>query len=223
MQLQGDGDVSMLVMQALADGSFRGMASWADGKTISPEMLFGEQGKLAITLDPGERKKRYQGITELIEDSLPKSLENYLSRSEQLPTRLWLANRPGKKAAGLLLQQLPDADSNYWEHLTILADTIHADELLDLDVKDILTRLYHEESLELFPAENLYFNCSCSDQKVVDMILGLGKREASKTLAEEGKFEATCEFCSKSYEFDQIDLETIFTTGKWGHLDDNIH
>jgi len=223
MQLKGDGDLQMLVMQTLADGDFRGMASWAENRKLSSASLFGKQGKLVITLDPGEGKKRYQGITEVVDDSLLLSLENYLTRSEQLPTRLWLASRPGEKTAGLLLQQLPDADLEYWEHLTIMADTIKSDELLDLDVQDILTRLYHEESLQLFPEEKLRFSCSCTRQKVVDMILGLGSVEAQQVLAEESIFEVKCEFCSKKDCFDEIDLETIFTTGKPPNMDDKIH
>ncbi len=223
MQLQGNGDLKLLVMQAVADGSLRGMASCVEEAQLSPERLFGTEGKLAITLDPGEGKKRYQGITELVDDSLLATLENYLTRSEQLPTRLWLANRPGEKAAGLLLQQLPDADLEYWEHLTILADTISTDELLDLTAEETLTRLFHQESLELFPAEQMKFNCSCSDDKVVNMILGLGQTEVQEVFSETGKFEVKCEFCSKAYEYDQVDLETIFKTGKMADLDDNIH
>jgi len=223
MQLQASGNINLMVMQTLADGSLRGMANWNEGAELSKQPLFGEEGKLVITLDPGEGKKRYQGITELIDDSLLATLENYLTRSEQLPTRLWLANTPGKKAAGLLLQQLPDADPEYWQHLTILADTISTEELLDLTAEQTLTRLFHQESLELFAAEELRFNCSCSNQKVVDMILAMGQAEAEVVLAENSNFEVKCEFCSRAYKFDQVDLESIFKTGKLAKLDDNIH
>ncbi len=223
MQLQGSGNLNLMVMQTLADGSVRGMANWSGDAQLSEQQLFGEQGKLVITLDPGNGKKRYQGITELVDDSLLATLENYLTRSEQLPTRLWLANRPGKKAAGLLLQQLPDADPEYWQHLTILADTISTEELLDLSAEETLTRLFHQESLELFPAEKMRFNCSCSNQKVVDMVLGMGQAEAESVLHEQSDFEVTCEFCSRTYRYDQVDLESIFKTGKLAKLDDNIH
>jgi len=223
MQLQASGNINLMVMQALADGSLRGMANWNEGAELSKQQLFGKEGKLVITLDPGEGKKRYQGITELVDDSLLATLENYLTRSEQLPTRLWLANNSGKKAAGLLLQQLPDADPEYWQHLTILADTISTDELLDLTAEQTLTRLFHQESLELFPAEAIQFNCSCSNQKVVDMIIAMGQTDAEAVINEKSAFEVKCEFCSRAYVFDQVDIESIFKTGKLAKLDDNIH
>lgn len=223
MQLQGNGNINLMVMQSLADGSIRGMANWTEDAKLAEKNLFGEEGKLVITLDPGEGKKRYQGITELVNNSLLATLENYLTRSEQLPTRLWLANIPGKKAAGLLLQQLPDADPDYWQHLTILADTISTEELLDLSAEETLTRLFHQESLELFPAEKMRFNCSCTNQKVVDMILAMGQADAEAVLSEKSKFEVKCEFCSRAYEFDQVDIESIFKIGKMAELDDNIH
>lgn len=223
MQLQSSGNINLMVMQTLADGSVRGMANWNEDASLTENQLFGAEGKLVITLDPGEGKKRYQGITELVDDSLLATIENYLTRSEQLPTRLWLANTPGKKAAGLLLQQLPDADPEYWQHLTILADTISTEELLDLTAEETLTRLFHQESLELFPAETMRFNCSCSNQKVVDMIVAMGQAEAEAVISEKSNFEVKCEFCSRAYEFDQVDLESIFKTGKMAKLDDNIH
>lgn len=223
LQIQGDGDVSLLIMQAAADCSVRGMAIWDEDAKLSSESLFAQDGKLVMTLDPGEGKQRYQGITELQDHSLLASLENYLTQSEQLPTRLWLATEPGKKAAGLLLQQLPDADQDYWQHLNILASTITDKELLELPVEQTLTRLFHEESLELFAPDEMRFECSCSDQRVVNMILGLGQDEADSVIEEAGNFEVTCEFCAKTYIYDPIDVKTIFATGKLKQTDDNIH
>ena len=52
------------------------------------------QGRFAITLDPADKlpgQQAYQGIVSLDGESVATVIENYMLRSEQLDTRLWLA------------------------------------------------------------------------------------------------------------------------------------
>ena len=64
---------------------------------------------------------------------------NYFVMSQQTNTRFWLY-ADGRRARGLLLQQLPadrirdleERDAS-WQHVTALASTLSADELLGLD------------------------------------------------------------------------------------------
>src|SRR5258706_1675617 len=70
------------------------------------------RGRCVITLDPRDPKpgqQPYQGVVSLEGESIAQALENYMRRSEQLQSRLWLA-ADETTAAGVLLQKLP-ADS----------------------------------------------------------------------------------------------------------------
>ena len=68
MQLQGNGPVGLLVTQCSEDLKIRGMAQLR-GQLEEDTPLLGE-GRLAVLLDPGEGRERYQGIVPLADESL---------------------------------------------------------------------------------------------------------------------------------------------------------
>lgn len=168
-------------------------------------------GQLVITLDPTQGK-RYQGIVSLDKENLALCLEGYFANSEQLPTRIWL-EATDQKAAGLLLQQLPDDASNTdpdaWNRLTHLAATVQQEELLDLEPLTLLHRLYHEESLRVFPPHHLKFGCTCSRERTSEAIASLGETELQAILEEQGKIETQCHFCNTVYTFHKEDLPEL--------------
>jgi len=211
LQIQGDGPVSMLVAQVTAERTMRGTAEW-EGE-IAPgslQDLFGS-GHLAITIDPGEGRERYQGIVELGEGGLADALANYFDRSEQLATRLWLA-ADDEHAAGLLLQQLPgeDPDPDAWNRTLQLGATVTDEELLALPFRDLLWRLYHEEDVRVFEPEPVSFRCRCSRERIEEVLRSLGHDEVGDIVAEQGKVSVQCSFCGLNYEFDPVDAEGIF-------------
>lgn len=224
LQIKGDGHVPMLVTQAQvgrarsgeAEGhgrrTLRGLAHWQGEPVPGPlESLCG-RGHLAMTIDPGQGGERYQGIVALEGAGLGDALRDYFDRSEQLPTRLWLA--AGEHGvAGLLLQALPGdvPDADAWERTVALAETVTAEELLSLPVEDLLHRLYHEEDVRLFEREPVGFHCSCSRERVVGMLRGLGREEVEDILAEQGRVDVDCEFCGAHYGFDAVDAAAIFS------------
>ena len=66
----------------------------------------------------------------------------------------------------MLLQALPadrlkdpEERAANWQHLTTLADSLTAEELLGLDNPTVLHRLYHQEQVRLFDEQPLVFRC----------------------------------------------------------------
>ena len=212
LQINGDGPLKMLVVQATGQRTLRGLAHW-EGDVPAGDLIsrFGN-GRIVITIDPGEGKERYQGVVGLIGDNLTEALEDYFERSEQLPTRLWLASDQGS-AAGLLLQRLPGAepDPDAWNRATMLAETVSGEELLGLDASEVLRRLYHEEDVRLFGREPVSFRCTCSRERVEDMIRSLGVEEARGIIEEQGSISVNCDFCNAHYGLDAVDVEKLFT------------
>ena len=105
LQIQGDGPVSLIVVQAKSDRTLRGLAHWADPVLPGPLAQQVGDARLAITIDQGGDRERYQGIVALnTEETLAHALEEYFKRSEQLATRLWLA--AGDERAAKLLFEL---------------------------------------------------------------------------------------------------------------------
>jgi len=211
LQLQGDGPLSLLLIEATAMRTVRGIARWegeVDG--VDFRALTGE-ARLMLTIDPGEGGERYQGVIPVEGESLAATLEDYFAQSEQLDTRLWLA-ADARRAGGMLLQQLPGEsnDEDDWGRDVMLGETLTDDELLGLSAQDLLHRLYHEEDLRLFESEPVSFRCSCSNDRIESMLRGLGYDEVQDVLEEQGEVSISCEFCCQSYVYDAVDVERLF-------------
>lgn len=212
MQVQGGGPVSLLVVECSDRYSLRGLAHWEgelDAPRSLPELV--GDGRLAITIDPGQGRERYQGIVALEGESLSHALDAYLARSEQLATRIWLT-ADEHTAAGMLLQRLPgeQPDADAWNRVTRLGETITERELTGLPAVGILHRLFHEEDVRVFEAEPVKFRCSCSRERVVNMLRSLGSEEVDSIIEEQGAVEVHCEFCNQAYRFDPVDAKEIF-------------
>jgi molecular chaperone Hsp33 len=172
---------------------------------------------LAITIEnpsrDGREPIRYQGLVALEADSLTEAFEDYFRQSEQLPTRLLLA-ADEKTAAGLMLQKLPgDAgDDDGWMRAGALFDTLSPRELLEWTGEQLVTRLFHEDGVQMLGTKPLAFGCSCSRARVESMLASLGEEEAHAALAD-GEAVVRCEFCGQSYRFSPEQIAGLFTPG----------
>lgn len=228
-QIQGTGPVSLMVVEGSSEKTLRATATLKEGvDDFSDGSLSGlfDDARLVITLEP-EKGERYQGIVALVGESIADALTDYLLRSEQLDTGIWLASDT-KQAAGLLVQKLPEtektksnliefADIDGWNRIQQLSSTIKSEELLHLDADEIIHRLYHEEDIRLFEEEHIAFRCHCSRDRVARMLLSLGAVEVKDMIDEHTNIEVVCEFCNHKYSFDAVDVEQIFSA-KIPHL-----
>ena len=186
---------------------------------------------------PGQQP--YQGVVPLFGDqgekleNLSEVLEHYMLQSEQLDTVLVLA-ADDKVASGLLIQRLPVegegnlagksdsvareavlGESEDFSRIAILAKSLKREELLTLDAETILHRLFWEKPLARFEPlvgeAGPRFACSCSRERVGQMIRSLGTAEVESILAEQGQVEVGCDFCGAQYRFDPVDAAGLFT------------
>lgn len=212
LQMQGSGTVKLIVVECTSEQTMRATAKW-DGELrgVSFRELVGD-GRFVITIAPSDGKQTYQGIVELTGDSVSEVLEHYMATSEQLETRLWLG-ADGAQAAGMLLQRVPGSeggDPDAWNRAVTLGGTVTDRELLTLPARQIIHRLFHEEDVRVFDARILSFRCSCSRERVVNMLRLLGHAEVRSIVAEQGEVDVNCEFCNKRYALDAVDAEQIF-------------
>ena len=235
MQIHGDGPVRLVVVECNADLTVRATVKLAADGTIADDATFTDlvnadgEGRFAITLNPRDRsqgQQPYQGIVPLEGDSVAAALEGYMRRSEQLDTQLWLA-ADDDHANGLLLQKLPldgggpsnvfdpEAEAraeDVWERAVTFARTLDRDELLKVDPPTLMRRLFWEETLAVYDPVPCAFRCSCTRERVANMLVSLGAQEVDETLAEMGGIHVDCEFCNRSYDFDMVDCAQLFAT-----------
>ena len=219
LQANGDGAVSLLVVDVTTGGDVRAYARFDADRLAGVDQpatfqsLFGE-GYLAFTVDQGENTEGYQGIVALTGPTLTDCLAHYFEQSEQLLTAAKLAARhypDGWRAGAVLIQHLPEEDEGRvpktpadneedWNRASILMSTVAEVELLDrtLDLNSLLYRLFHEEQVRVFSPHAIQRGCRCSAERVARALRSIPASEM-EDLKVDGEIVVTCEFCSTKY------------------------
>ena len=233
LQFEGPGPVRLMLAQCTHRHAIRGVARHDEMPvgTAGEGGLFGG-GQLAVTIEQAEGGDKYQGIVPLVAARLSDCLEQYFERSEQLPSRMMLAATPDR-VAGLLLQrvavdasgsaaELAEAD-DAWHRLGLLAGTVSTRELLDTPCRELLGRLFREDDIRLFDGTPVFFQCSCSRERVAGILQALGSNEVRELLRERGDVEVRCEFCNRAWRFDTVDVEGLFSSGAAQQAPPGLH
>lgn len=233
LQTKGDGPIRMMVADVTSTGDVRGYAQFDEAQLAAidedrvrdaPFATLIGQGYLAFTVDQGENTERYQGIVELSGNTLMDCVQHYFRQSEQVITGLTVAVRHGPegwRGGALMLQRMPgeggsavtrpanDVEDD-WRRAMVLMSTVTEAELTDarLPANDLLFRLFHEEGVRVWPPSPLQPGCRCSRERVAG-VLGTLTDEELADMKIEGRIEASCQFCSTVYTFDDAQLAEL--------------
>ena len=236
LQTQSSGPATMVVVDVTSEGRIRACANFKQDmldkalelrKSDETELLeaphYMGNGHLAFTVDQGPNTDLYQGIVDLQGKTLSECALRYFKQSEQIETYLQLflqapTNEHERwKAAGILLQKLPDnggkisedtdALNEAWNEAVIFAQSLQAKEIFDdeLSAEDILTRLFHANNLQITAVKKYQFGCRCSRDKLFNTLHAMGAKDI-EDMCENNKITATCHFCGEIYSFDKGEL-----------------
>ncbi len=215
LQVQGTGPVKLLVADCTDELRIRGMAHYEReeiGQENERELL--GDGRLSVTLEDVKSGKLYQSLVPLEGKTMEQIFSHYLWQSEQLPAYLRLY-ADGDAAAGLLLEKLPGADSrdpDGWNRVTHFANTLTLEETRGVPPYDILTHVFPEELMRVFRLYAVEYHCPYDEDKVKDMLRGLGREEVASILAEQGEVVIRNEMCNHEYRFDAEAIARLFAT-----------
>jgi len=231
LQLQGSGAVTLLLAEASVDADrhglgIRSLAQWREHTAVDDDhAAFADLvsgGQLALSLlpdpdpllaDPLRSSQPYQGVVPLDGNNIAGCLEHYFQQSEQLATRVLLWHEPGGstgRSVGLMIQALPGlSQQEDFTRIRVLAETLKMEEAFHLPIETLLHRLYHEETLRLFAAQTVRFQCRCSRERCADTLRTLEAEDIVDLLQEDGAVTVTCEFCNEVYRFDPIDVAAL--------------
>ena len=237
LQTKGDGPIKLMVADVSTAGAVRGYAQYDAAKldtalsgarrALPPVPGLVGSGYIAFTVDQGEDTDRYQGIVELAGSTLAECAQHYFRQSEQIQAGIKLsvgrAGRDGTwRGGGLMLQRVPpeggygviaDDVEDGWRRAMVLMSSATAEELVDPDLppRRLLFRLFHEDGVRVYDTHRLEARCRCSRERI-EGILRLFSPAELEEMREEGMTTVTCEFCNKSYVFDETDLERLLPT-----------
>ena len=215
LQVQGSGPVKLLVADCTAELRIRGMAQYekVDIREESERSLLGN-GRLSVTLEDLKSGSFYQSLVPLEGETMEQIFSHYLSQSEQLPAYLRLFADDGA-LAGLLLEKLPAADNrdpDGWNRVIHFANTLTLQETRDAQPYDLLTKVFPEELMRVFRLYAVEYHCPYDEDKVKDMLRGLGRPEVEAILAERGEVVIRNEMCNHEYRFDAAAVARLFAT-----------
>jgi molecular chaperone Hsp33 len=107
---------------------------------------------------------------------------------------------PGDAPEGTEIPETIEDDA--WVEVQSLVGTLEDVELVDAELSSerLLFRLFHERGVRVFETEGVVAKCSCSRERVMNVLAGFS-REERESLVEDGKVTVTCEFCGRSYGF----------------------
>jgi molecular chaperone Hsp33 len=223
VQAQGHGLVPLLVAEH-GKGGLRGYARLAEGANtklaranrLPPSELLGA-GNLVLTLDLGADTPAFQGMVPLEGATLAECAESYFRVSEQTDTAIRLAvgeivrgDAPSQwRAGGVLMQRLAsdqargDTEED-WRRASILFGTVTDEELIDpaLPADRLLYRLFHEEGVRMGEPSALEDRCTCSEERLTNVMRQFPANELHDLIEPDGKLHARCQFCAREYLID---------------------
>ncbi len=214
IQLRGDGPVSLMVIDCNEQLNLRCMAHHAASIATVPMLELLGHGQLLLSLDTQSMREPYQSVVPLDGKSIAEVFEHYLQQSEQLASRFFLASSPSK-VAGMVLQKMPttdERDPDGWTRIEALADTVKPEELIELENEELLTRLFHEETLRLFDAQPVTNDCQKDWDKINNILRSLGREEVYDNLTAHGVIVINDELSNLEYRFAKDDIDRLFSS-----------
>jgi molecular chaperone Hsp33 len=219
LQLECDGPVRGLLVDADAEGSVRGTVrrpevNFPGDPEQGARAALGGSGFLSVLRDLGGGNW-YRAHVELRELSIARDLSRYFAESEQVDTALDIAvvarpEEPLADVVGLLVQKLPDGDAGAVAAAreALAAGALRRALEASSAPQDALAAIVGP-GFELLADIEVAYRCSCSMERARNAVSALGREELEDVLQKEKRAEITCEFCRQHYVVGEEELRTI--------------
>ncbi|WAP66988.1 Hsp33 family molecular chaperone [Jiella pelagia] len=207
-ELLGNGTLALTVDQGAYTQRYQGIVELA-GQNIEAvaEAYFRQSEQIPTTVKLAVAKIARRGAKGFVESWRAGGLiAQFLPES---PDRMRMPDLPGGDLPeGVEEYEEGDEFDDSWLEVRALVDTIEASELTDpeVGVERLLFRLFHERGVRVFPADRVLDDCSCSRERIGEVLSNFSAEEIDESI-EEGRIKVTCEFCGTNYEFDPKELQ----------------
>lgn len=174
------------------------------------------KGRLTVSKDMGSREP-YNSTVALRSGEIAEDFTYYFAQSEQIPSAVALGvlvdvDYSIRQAGGLIVQLMPgvsEATIAYLEEklqdLGALTDRFDAGQMPEALAED----LFGEIGYQILEQTPLSWQCNCSRDKTEKALIAIGRKELNTLLAQDGKADLECHFCTASYHFSADDLQAL--------------
>ncbi len=220
LQLECDGPLRGMFVDAGADGSIRGYVKnpYLDVEGNRGPMRWrpalGNKGFFSVLKDVGDGDF-YRSSIELAAMDPALDLERYFTTSEQVQSKVALAvERSGEEplgvVAGVLIQALPHGDLTELQRIgaSLTAELErHVKGKLGVEAEALLSSML--PGFEPMSQTPVAWRCTCSKDRVLVALSAMGKAELQDILTTQGEAAATCQFCSRRHVASADDLKAL--------------
>ena len=222
LKFEGNGPLKKILVEADSEGTVRGFVGVPDvdvevkdGK-LHVAAVLGTEGHLAVFKDVG-LDAPYQGIVKLRTGEIAEDIAYYFAESEQIPSAVGLGvyvETDGRVSAagGFLIQSLPPSEEATLDRLIENIGRVRSvtDVLRDGKTpEDLLGLIFEGIPYRTLEKKGLVFRCTCSRDRIEEVLIALGRTELRRLAEEKGEAEVTCEFCRTAYRFSRGELERL--------------
>lgn len=225
IKFDGNGKFGQIITCGSSGGIVRGylqnpnaIVSRNDNNHYNMQEGMGSEGHITVIKDFG-MKEPYVGRSLFMRGDIDSDFAFYFTNSEQLPSAVASGcilepDGCGVLACGaIVVQPMPNCSD---EILTVLEDIVSnfsdfGKLLTEKSADDIIDYYFGHFECKMLPAINPRYECNCSQERMDNMVLSLGIKEAQDIINEIGVLEIHCDFCKKYYRYYAADLDKIFT------------
>jgi molecular chaperone Hsp33 len=224
LQLECDGPLRGMFVDAAATGEIRG---YAKNRYLSLQLdegpfryrpALGNSGFISVLRNIGD-EEYYRSSVQLEAFSLATDLNHYFMRSDQVPTAVAMHLAPTPTDAlglvvGVLLQLLPSGNTNTFHAVALgLEERLAQAAVFHADAPtEILKHLIPNQPFTEHGETPLQWACTCSQERVFNMLRSLGKQEMQEILETLGEAKVTCQFCGTTHIATRQDLQLLLET-----------
>ena len=225
LQITGDGPVGGISGDSwLLESEMLGARGYAKNPHV--DLPLNAKGKFDVAGAIGEGSLQvtksyevgqpYSGVVPLYSGEIAEDIASYLVNSEQIPSVVALgvlANPEGVLAAGgVLAQVLPGADEKavaLLEERALAMPPVTTMISNGADAHALLHALAGDLELRSHRSMEIRFACTCSREKVENVLLSMGRDDLLSLANERDESEASCEFCRKRFIFSAQELREL--------------
>jgi molecular chaperone Hsp33 len=223
ININGGGPIGTILVVSDNSGHVKG---YVDNPNVNLELkengklnvggAVGTQGKLTVMMDIG-MKEPYVGSTDLVTGEIGEDLAYYYYLSEQQNTVVALGvlvdtDYSIKSSGGFIVQTLPFIEEEDLEKLENTLNNLKSvSDYFDNDktIEEIAKEIFSDFEIQITDKIPVAFNCDCSEERMEQALISVGKNDLKEIIEEDGKIETVCHFCSKKYLFEGEKLKNI--------------
>jgi len=222
VKVKGGGPIGQIIAEANAHGEARAYVTnphvhfeLNEKGKLDVRRAVGTEGFLHVIKDLGLREP-YQGSSPIVSGEIGEDFTYYFAVSEQTPSAVGVGvlvhpeERYVLASGGFILQLLPGTPD---EVIDVIEERIaklpHVSRMIGegLSPEQILERIM--DTPKILSRTDIRFVCTCSEEKVTDVLVSLGREEMESMIQEQGEAEVFCHFCNERYHYDKEALEKI--------------